>query len=282
MRRLSVNRIGYCPISMMSGSLSVGARASTALAALVGAGSIAIAVAGAAPAGFELVFDGKHQPLASSANGLGHAGPFTSSTPFCSAGTAEDQRVLAGQKVTSVRVYTCDDGSGTATLRMENIPFEHVVGGAGTWEVTGGTGSYAKLRGNGSWKTLAVVGNEESVTSLTFRTRLQGTAAIDETAPSATFSRATAKKLARPKGAYMVTVAFVARDSANEGASYRLKAKVGTRTLASQAGRTALQAEVASLTVRPPSGARTLQLELTATDEVGNARTVMRSLKLPA
>jgi hypothetical protein len=195
---------------------------------------------------------------------------------------AADQRVFVAQQVSSQRVYTCDDGSGSISVLMQNIPAEHVTDGTGTWQVTGGTRDYAKLRGNGTWNTISVQGNEANPASLTFRTKMQGTAFLDEVAPAAGFSQTSARKLVRTTGAYSIMVVFFARDDPESAVSYRLKAKLGSRTLASKAGQMALKAASVSLTVRPPKGARTLQLELTATDAVGNKRTVSRSLKLPA
>jgi hypothetical protein len=263
--------------------LSTRERSGIALAALAGAGVLLSAVAGAAPTPFELVFDGAHVPLAASPNGLGHAGTFTASAPFCSAGKVADQRVFVAQQVSSLRVYTCDDGSGSVTVRVDNLPAEHEIGGTGTWQVTGGTSGYAKLRGNGSWKTVSVQGDPANVTNLKFRTKMQGAAFLDEIAPAAHFSRASARKLVRPRGAYLIRVVFSARDDdAKDGVSYRLKVRFGSRTLASKAGQTASQAASVSLTVRPPKGAHKLRLELTATDAVGNMSTAERSLKLPA
>lgn len=250
----------------------------------LGAGVPVSAVAAATtPTPFELVFDGAHVPLAASPNGLGHAGTFTASAPLCPAGKAADQRVfVAQQTVSSMRVYTCDDGSGTFTVQVDNLPAEHVLGGTGTWRVTGGTSGYAKLRGNGTWNTLSVQGDVTNLASLTFSTKTDGTAFLDEVAPAAHFSKASAQKLARPKGAYLIRAVFFARDDDGTGATYRLKARFGSRTLASKTGQTALKAVSVSLTIRPPKGAHTIRLELTATDAVGNISTVERSLKLPA
>jgi hypothetical protein len=266
---------------MTSNPLSHKKRSGLVLAALAGA-CVLLGAAGAAPAPFQLVFDGHHVPLAASPNGLGHAGTFTASAPFCSAGNAADERVFVGQQVSSRRVYTCDDGSGSMTVLMVNIPGEHAVGGNGTWQVIGGTGAYAKLRGSGTWSTLSVQGDEGNLAALSFRSKMQGTALIDEVAPSAGFSKVSARKLVRPTSAYLIKVVFFARDDQEVGASYRLKASIGARTLASKAGQTASRAMSVSLTVRPPKGTRALQLALTATDSVGNTRTVQRSLKLPA
>jgi hypothetical protein len=88
----------------MEDHLSSRRRIGIASAALLAAGVLLGTAAGSTPAPFELVFDGGHVSLAASANGLGHAGPFTSSGPFCAAGKAADQRVIAAQPVSSLRV----------------------------------------------------------------------------------------------------------------------------------------------------------------------------------
>ncbi len=265
---------------MTSKPPSRGRRFGLAVSALVGAG-VVLSAAGAASTPFQLVFDGHHVPLAASPNGLGHAGTFTASPPFCSEGTAADEQVFVGAQVSSRRVFTCSDGTGSMTARMVNIPGEHAGGGTGTWEIALGTGAYMKLRGSGTWSTLSVQGDEGNLLKLSFRSKMEGNAFLDETAPAAGFSKASARKLLRPRGAYLITVVLFARDDAETGATFRLRARVGSRTLASKAGQTASNAMAVSMTVRPPRGARILQLVLTATDSVGNTRTVQRSLKLP-
>jgi hypothetical protein len=232
------------------------------------------------PAPFQLLFNGSHIPLATSPNGFGHSGDFSASGSLCSAGVAADQRVNAGLHVSSIRKYTCNDGSGTFTVHVVDIPFEHLIGGTGTWQVMSGTGSYAKLRGTGSWKTLTVHGDESNLAGLTFTTTTVGTAFIDGTPPQSSFIRVTTKKLTKPAGVYRLVATFAAQDDSRETTTYRLRIKDGSRTLTSRTGSTAGRVSV-SMTVRPPLGKHALSLELTAIDAVGNLSTITHSVILP-
>jgi hypothetical protein len=239
----------------------------------------ALGATAGAPTPFELIFDGQHIPLATSPNGFGHAGSFTATGLLCPAGKATDLRVTVTQQVASTRVYTCDDGSGQFTVHVIDIPNEHIVGGTGTWQIVGGTGSYAKLRGTGTWKTTATHGDESNISKLTYTTKTQGTAFIDDVPPAAGFVRTTAKKLTAP-GLYRITVVFFARDDAHSGSSYRLRVKAGSHLLGSLAGQTAFNAVSVSVRVKPGS-TRVLRVELTATDTVGNRLTIARSVTVP-
>ncbi|HEV2591031.1 MAG TPA: hypothetical protein VGU02_03970 [Gaiellaceae bacterium] len=248
--------------------------------AAVAAAVFATTASAGSPAPFELDFNGSHVHLAASPNGFGHTGDFSATGALCSAGTATDQRVIVGAHVSSIRKYTCNDGSGTFTVHVIDIPFEHVVGGVGTWQVTSGTGSYAKLRGTGSWKTQTAHGDESNLPGLTFTTKTVGTAFIDDTPPQPSFIRVTSKKLAKPTGVYRIVTTLAAPDDSGETTVYRLRIKGGSRTLSSRAGTTAGRVSV-SVTVRPALGQRALSLLLTATDAVGNTRTITHRVTLP-
>ena len=264
----------------MMNALAFGAGRLVLLIVVAAVAASANAAAAGGPTPFQLLFDGHHVALSTSPNGFGHAGSFTASAPLCPAGNAADSRVTVGQEVSSTRVYKCDDGSGTFTVRVNNIPSEHVVAGTGTWLVMSGTGTYAKLRATGTWKTLTTHGDETNILGLTYTTRTQGSGYIDTVAPQLGFTRATVKKLASP-GAYSVKVVFFARDSSTEGANYRLTARAGSRTLNSKSGQTSVGTTTTTLTARPPKGTKSLRLQLRATDPVGNASTITRSLTLP-
>jgi hypothetical protein len=246
--------------------------AALVVAGTVGGGAFVAIGARAAPTPFELYFDGAHR-------GLSHFGPFTSTAPFCAAGTVADIRQYF--PATS-RKYACDDGSGSLVILVDNFPDEHVTGGKGAWKISAGTGRYAKLRGSGSWTGLSWTGNPQDPTTITFRTKMQGTVDFDEVAPALGITRASAKRLAKPAGSYLVKVVFVARDGAGGAVSFHVKAKSASRTLGTQMGETSTGTGAVSITVRPPRGARTLRLELTGSDEVGNAASAaVRSVPLP-
>src|SRR6476659_7771765 len=95
----------------------------------------------AAPASFQLVFDGKHQ-----ANLL-HEGTFTTSSSSCPTGTTEDVSIDE-PTLTAMRQFTCDAGS-SFMAKVGPLPAEH--GGAGAWQIVAGSGALADLRGKGTF-----------------------------------------------------------------------------------------------------------------------------------
>ena len=75
-------------------------------------------------------------------------------TGFCPAGTAESFGFLqAGQgRATTFHLFktlTCDDRSGTLTIRVEAGLVIGTPGTIGGWNVVEGTGDYARTRGGG-------------------------------------------------------------------------------------------------------------------------------------
>ena len=74
---------------------------------------------------------------------------------FCESGTAESfGHLIVGQgRATTFHLFktlTCDDGSGTLTIRVEASGVFGFGGTIGGWIVVGGTGDYATTRGGGS------------------------------------------------------------------------------------------------------------------------------------
>jgi hypothetical protein len=242
-----------------------------ALAALVLITAALAAAAGAAPTQFQLVFDGHHGvPMGA---GFRHEGPFTASPPFCSAGTVVDlQHQGAG---TAIRLNTCADGSGSATMRVTNYMAEHIEGGTGTWRILEGTGTYATLRGKGTWTTVPIGGEDDR-----FRTTLTGIADLDDVAPAVDVSRVSAVALRRPRGAYLVTVAFSAPDNVDGNqVAYDVVASAGDRVW-SKAGQTTDRVTV-SLRIRPAAGTRRVRIDITASDPLDNESRRSRALRLP-
>jgi hypothetical protein len=246
-----------------------------ALAGLLSGGAGASADATA----FQLMFDGMHRPATfPSPNGLQHEGPFTASKPFCASGYAKDfQHQL--RPLSAFRRYTCDDGSGTVTAHIDLFPDEHAVGLSDTWKIVEGTGDYAKLRGQGTWKSVSVGGDPGNPASITFRSVLTGVVDFDDAAPSVSLGRVTAKKLAGSRRGYVVRIPFSAQD--DNAVSYRLELRDRLHVLVSKIGTVAAGMAPPSLRIVPPRGVRRVTLALTASDAVGNERTVARSVKLP-
>jgi hypothetical protein len=254
------------------------------LAAMAGVATLATTGAGAAPSPFRLVFDGAHRPATfPSATGLQHEGPFTASAPFCASGYAVDLRHLVlRQGPVAVRRYSCGDGSGSITAHIEMFPAEHVLGSSEPWRIVAGTGLYAKLRGKGMWTSLSVNGDQSNPASLTFRTEWRGVVDFDNVAPLLSVSKASARKLARPRGVYLLRLSLSAHDDVDGNAVF-WKLNVRTRSfgLASKAGKTSSGTVVVSMRVHPARGTRKLLIEIAASDPVGNKRTHVRSIPLP-
>jgi hypothetical protein len=82
-------------------------------------------------------------------------GTFTADSPvLCAAGTTSDEtRVVGSDRVLNfknVKTFTCADGSGTFTLRLNAQVMPCSSTDRGVWSVIGGTGAYEGLRGAGT------------------------------------------------------------------------------------------------------------------------------------
>jgi hypothetical protein len=228
-------------------------------------------VAGAAPSPFKLVFDGHHGPPLGT--GFRHEGPFTASAPFCSSGAVVDLQHQG--EMTATRLYTCADGSGTATMSVTNFPDEHISGGKGTWRILEGTGAYTALRGQGGWTTVPIGGTDA------FQSTLNGIADLDDAAPTIVISRATATKLRSPKGTYRITLVFSARDNvAGNTVSYSVAATAGN-DVRSKDGKTVSGPVTVSFRIHPAKAVRRVQVAITASDPLDNQGKLSRSIKLP-
>jgi hypothetical protein len=247
-----------------------------ALSGLVGVAGVTT-MAGA-PSTFELVFDGRHVPATFPTNsGVMHVGTFTASAPFCSAGDVSD---LSFQGSTSVtRSYTCSDGSGGITVRSTTPILEHDTGGTGTWRILDGRGQYASLRGNGRWTSLYLGGNSADWATLTFRSTSTGIADLDDNAPEIALTRASATKLGRPQGAYLLRIGFSARDK--NAVAYRLRVTAAGSPLATKSGTAVSGSVLVSLRIKPPTQTRGVRIEIVGTDPLDNQRTLVRPVKLP-
>jgi hypothetical protein len=277
-------------------SLALGLIASLALAATAtarpidleppGVGSIATdpVAASAAPSPFQLTFDGARRAAKFPTVGeVQYDGPFTASAPFCASGHAVDVSHGFGRPITAIRTYTCDDGSGSFTARVERFPAEHYVGGSGQWRIVAGTGRYAELRGAGSWTTVSASGSLEDVATASFRTTWQGLVAFDDVAPELNVSRATAQPLRPTGGAYRLGILFLADDGSDGTAvSYRLTVRDDRGRLAMRTGEATSGLVFVMLPVETPKKTQRVTVEIAASDPLGNGRTITRSVRLPS
>jgi hypothetical protein len=266
-------------------------RRSLSWVALVGVGLVGVVAVSAATAvaarsaasAFELTVQGRDttQWEGDALTGFELQWTFRSRAPFCATGTFVE---YGGPGGTTWR-FTCDDGTGSLTVSIarawDHNPQAHVWNT--TWRILAGSGSYAGLRGEGSMR-IEVLSSESSdrESVMTWRGTLQGVVELDATAPTISFSSATAAKLRRPAGSYALRLGIALRDNvADNPVSYTLRVTNGGRKLAEKFGTTRKGAVSMTLRIQPPAGARTVRLVLTGSDPIGNQVSLTRSLKLP-
>jgi hypothetical protein len=253
------------------------------VAALLGIAALATGIGRASPSSFELVMKGgvhtAAEPRDKFALGFRHEGPFTATAPFCASGFAID---LALQPPTELRQFTCTDGSGSITARKvimrADAQFTHEEA---VWAIVDGTSRYSMLRGKGTAVLDTVSGDPANHITTSFDETWVGVIDFDVTRPTVSISQAKATRLQRPKGAYVVRMAFSAQDgAAGNAVSYTMVASGGGAFARRSATTTA---ETVSITfrVRPEKGTRRLRLTLAASDPVGNETSVVRQLRLP-
>jgi len=85
----------------------------------------------------------------------GDGGTFTAdSAALCPAGTTSDVTSITGNgavlNITNFKTFTCSDGSGTFTLRIQAHVRPCEATDWGAWSVVRGTGDYVSLRGAGT------------------------------------------------------------------------------------------------------------------------------------
>lgn len=229
-------------------------------------------------------------------------GAFEAHAPFCGSGTFNSLPWRLEAPEAKYR-FTCADGSGSLVVATSVSPSDHYPGQPpvvqGSFKILEGTGGYAGLRGTGSQFSEILservdpdcvpfepeVFGDESCLIPIWRSTLQGVAREDAVAPTVALSSVKATKLPRPAGAYSLDLTIALGDNI-EGSpvSYLLRVTPTTsaRELARSFGTT--RDGVAAMTMRfryykPPK--RAVLLRLDASDEVGNASSVARVLKLP-
>jgi hypothetical protein len=235
------------------------------LAIAAGLALTAVIPASATPTAVTVHLDGTHPPDSDY-----HQGTFTAPSPLCPSGAWQGN----GQ---GSRVYTCADGSGTFTANFNGY-LEHTAGASGPWSIVGGTGTYATLRGRGTATIDSSTGPNGN--PITFSDTWQGVVDFDNVAPAIKVQRATATRLPKPRGGYLLHLSFACPDNVTGNTlSYRVVVGTAASDLATRTGKTTAAASL-SLRVRPPRSARFLRVEITATDPVGNVRTITRRVRL--
>jgi hypothetical protein len=259
MQRRPFNRVGLVAIGL-AGLIAV--TAATALAAR----------STASP--FELIVEGKetweyYVPVSIEET-------FTSRAPFCPTGTVVDLPV--GKR------FTCDDGTGSLTF--SRIP-QWRGDMTAEWQIVQGSDSYADLRGRGSVHREALGGEIEDPDDgsgyWAWRDTFDGTVDWDAVAPTIAFTSASASKLRRVPGVYLIRVAISLGDNVEGNpVTYKLKATERRTELARKEGTTASGSVVTTLRVEPSSKrVRSVDLHLRASDPIGNEQFLVRTLKLP-
>lgn len=229
--------------------------------------------AAAAPAAFQLVFDGKHQ------TNLLHEGTFTTSYSSCPTGTAEDVSIDEAT-LTALRQFTCDAG-GSFTAKVGPLPAEH--GGSGSWQIVEGSGPLADLRAKGTFTSVRLAGDPNDPETITFRSTWTGVADLDATPPTTGVRHWHAKKLKRPKGAYKVTLALLLTDNGGGPVSYELELvdpKKPSHSFAFKLGKTATGSVTRSLRIKVGKRTRRVRLKIEATDAVGNQSAFAKTFRL--
>jgi hypothetical protein len=227
----------------------------------------------AAPASFQLVFDGKHQ-----ANLL-HEGPFTTSSALCPSGTAVDVSIDEAS-LTAVRQFTCDAG-GSFTAKVGPLPAEH--GGSGSWQIVDGSGPLADLRGKGTFTSVRLTGDPNDPKTITFRSTWTGVADLDAVPPTTGVKHWHAKKLKRPKRAYKVGLTLSLTDNGGGPVSYAFQLvdpRKPSNAIVFKLGKTTSGSVRRSFRIKVGKRTRRLRLKVDATDAVGNQSAFTKTFRL--
>jgi len=238
--------------------------------AVVGAAAILAALpAGGAPSPVDATFQTKIQGPR-----MG-TGTFSADLPFCRAGTSREEngRFVGSNEVAFDRELVCGDGSGSITARVQQtILFDPM--GTGSWRVESGTGAYKELRGSGT-SSLTATGPD------TYRETWRGVADLDDVAPSLRIERLRATALQRPKGAYVLRLAFRSQDNQfGNRVGYVVTVTAGPRR-ATRSGTVASGGFSSTLRLRHGAGVRNARVKVKVTDPVGNSRNETRVVSLP-
>jgi hypothetical protein len=241
--------------------------------------ALSVGGAGAAPASFQLVFDGRHAPASfPNPTGLQHEGPFTTSSPLCPSGTAKDVASLGDDM--AKRVFTCSSGA-QFTTRVGPLLGEH--GGAGTWQIVDGTGALADLRGKGIWQSRRSSGDLSDPATVTFQNTWQGVADLDAAPPTIAVARRGVQKVRKVAATYRVNLRLSLDDANGGEVSYTLSLadeRNPAALVAWRSGETSTGNVSLSLRVKAAKTTRTLRLMVSATDAVGNEGSLTTTIRL--
>ena len=247
------------------------------LARLVAIAAITLlAAAGAeasAPPAFQLVFDGKHNAM------LWHEGTFTTSSSWCSAGSAVDIAV-DDRTLTAQRRFSCA-GGGDFTAKLSPLSAEH--GGSGSWQIVAGTGPLANLRGKGSFTSVRLSGDPNDPQTITFHSTWDGVADFDAAPPAIAVTSAKARKLKRPRRTYTIRLVLSLTDSGSDLVTYSVQIvdpKHRANTLAFKAGQTATGTAKPTLRIKVPKQTHAVRLKIRASDAVGNESALSKAIRL--
>jgi len=227
----------------------------------------------AAPASFQLVFNGKHQ-----ANLL-HEGTFTTSSTRCPSGTAADVSIDEAT-LTATRRFSCAAG-GDFTATVGPLPAEH--GGSGSWQIVDGSGPLTDLRGKGTFTSVRLSGDPNDPETITFRSTWTGVAALDATPPTVSVTHWQAKKLARPKRTYRVRLGLSMPDNGGGAVSYALQLvdpRKPSNAIVFKTGNTATGSVTRSFRIRVGKHTRRLRLKVDASDVLGNQSAFAKTFRL--
>lgn len=244
--------------------------------------ALTTASAGAAPRAveIELLVNGRVGKQVAFLRWL-HEVTFTASPPLCAAGTGVDLTATTSRPSLSDRVYTCADGSGTITARIVNHEVEYTPYAEATWQIVSGTGAFARLRGKGTLTGSHLSGDPSDPPTLTFRAFWKGIVAFDDVAPTVQITRVGATKLRRPRGGFLVKVAFsTLDDTPGNAVSYSVR-MLGPTFQHRTSGTTTTGSVAVSFRTRPAASVRRLRLEITCEDPLGNLSRVTRVVTLP-
>jgi hypothetical protein len=227
----------------------------------------------AAPASFQLVFDGHHDAQ------LLHQGTFTTSYSSCSSGSAADVSIDE-PTLTATRQFTCNGGGGF-TAKVGPLPAEH--GGSGTWQIVAGSGALADLRGKGTLTSVRTSGDPNDPETITFESTWTGVTDLDATPPDIGVTRWHAKKLKRPRGAYTVNLALSLTDKGGGPVSYQLEIvdpKKPSHSYVFKLGKTTSGSLARSYRIKVGKQTRRVQLKIDASDAVGNESALAKTFRL--
>jgi hypothetical protein len=235
---------------------------SAVAAVTLAATGVAADAARRAPTTFRLVFDGMHTPA------LLHEGPFTTSASFCSAGFRGGRSHRGGHRDRRAEVQVhrfCrrvhgSHQAGSCRARRERVVADRRgrrCTGEPPWK--GNVDERPPQRDDGDPRTI------------TYRSSWQGVVDFDVSPPATSVTKATARKLRKPKGAYQLTFALAFDEPAGNDVSYELTVidpRTSLRT--SKFGETSTGRASVGLRVRPTKRTRVLRVEIDASDPFGN------------